>query len=1005
MSQNIGVIDLGLSISKSIFNQQLSGIAKGAQAGVTAAFKPLGNKIGMVLGGAAAISFAKSCLELGSDLSEVQNVVDTTFKSMASEVNNFANTAMEQFGLSETVTKKYMGTLGAMSNSMGFTTAKSYEMSKAVTELAADVASFYNLSSDEAFTKLKAIWTGETESLKDIGVLLTQTNLDQYALNNGFGKTTAKMTEQEKVMLRYQYTLSALSDASGDFAKTSDSWANQTRVLSLRFESLKATLGQGFINLLTPIIKSLNELLIKLNDISIQFVNWTNVITGTNSATQSMKNISDSTGQIADNMNAVTSAVKETKRQLAGFDKITKISEESATGTISTSTGISDLTNQLSNLVNNDAYINQANQTALNIINAFKNQDYESVGTIISSKLSAGLKSIKWEEAYEAAKGFGSGLASFFNGLFTPELFSTTGSTIAKSINTAINAALTLGTEFDFSNLGNCIAGGINGFFSDFNFAEVGPTISTWLIGYMDMWTSAIKNIDWENIGDAVSDTLKGINWNGIIHSSLNLLGVAINGGLELVAELIDAAPIETAIIAGIAALKYTGLAAKVTESISPLISKALGKIKPYAITITIAAVTIKLAQDKLEPIWEENSFNDIKKASEEMFTDWLGNNPLSLCLSDTFLTISSFIVDFEGIKQALSMANEDIVNGDFKLEIGHIITLPSMNELKSAYNAWTKDFLSGNFRLSLPFGIELPSVNDVKNKISNLWKKVKSSSKNLVVSIGKFKLPSFDNIKTGFKNLGNTIKKPFNAISSWFSTKFSGAGNSIINAISTSAIGKKFNTIWSTIKSPFMKAGTWFYNIFKGCVSKITTVFSPIKGWFSTLFDGVKNVIKAPLNLVIGFINSILKGVETAINFVIKGLNKLSFKVPSWVPGIGGEKWGFNIKQLSFTEVPKLAQGGYVKANTPQLAIIGDNMHQGEIVSPENKLKEMAREAAEMSGNGNNEAIIKLLTQILAAILDIEFDITLDGESLKNKIVSRINANTRRTGVCEINI
>ena len=201
------------------------------------------------------IDFSKSCLSLGSDLAEVQNVVDVTFKSMSSGINSFAQTAITQFGLSETAAKKYAGTFGAMSKAMGLSESAAYEMSTAVTGLTGDVASFFNLSADEAYTKLKSIWTGETETLKDLGVVMTQTALDNYALNNGFGKTTKNMTEQEKLMLRYRYVMSSLSDAQGDFARTQDSWANQTRVLSLRFESLKATLGQGFINVFTHILK------------------------------------------------------------------------------------------------------------------------------------------------------------------------------------------------------------------------------------------------------------------------------------------------------------------------------------------------------------------------------------------------------------------------------------------------------------------------------------------------------------------------------------------------------------------------------------------------------------------------------------------------------------------------------------------------------------------------------------------------------------------------------
>lgn len=164
------------------------------------------------------IDFSKSCLSLGSDLAEVQNVVDVTFKSMSSGINSFAQTAITQFGLSETAAKKYAGTFGAMSKAMGLSESAAYEMSTAVTGLTGDVASFFNLSADEAYTKLKSIWTGETETLKDLGVVMTQTALDNYALNNGFGKTTKNMTEQEKLMLRYRYVMSSLSDAQGDFA-------------------------------------------------------------------------------------------------------------------------------------------------------------------------------------------------------------------------------------------------------------------------------------------------------------------------------------------------------------------------------------------------------------------------------------------------------------------------------------------------------------------------------------------------------------------------------------------------------------------------------------------------------------------------------------------------------------------------------------------------------------------------------------------------------------------
>lgn len=327
---------MGLSINRQSFNKQLSGIAGGAEKSVMSAFKPLGKMIGTVLGGAAIVSFTKSCLSLGSDLQEVQNVVDVTFGSMSSAVNGFAKNAMTQFGLSETAAKKYTGTFGAMSKAMGLSKSAAYEMSTAVTGLTGDAASFYNLSADEAYTKLKSIWTGETETLKDLGVVMTQTALDQYALNNGFGKTTKSMTEQEKLMLRYQYVMSSLSGAQGDFARTSDSWANQTRVLSLQFESLKATLGKGFINLFTPIIKALNSLLSKLQILAEAFSSFTEGLMGKTSIEQS---VSGGVSEVAalgtgfsDAGNEAVTAAQKAKKAFAGFDEINTLGVSATSG-------------------------------------------------------------------------------------------------------------------------------------------------------------------------------------------------------------------------------------------------------------------------------------------------------------------------------------------------------------------------------------------------------------------------------------------------------------------------------------------------------------------------------------------------------------------------------------------------------------------------------------------------------------------------------------------------
>lgn len=205
------------------------------------------------------VEFGKQSIELASNLQEVQNVVDVTFGSMSDAVNKFAKDALMTAGLSETMAKQFTGTFGAMAKSFGFTQSEALEMSTTLTQLAGDIASFYNISHEEAFTKLQAVFTGETEALKELGVVMTETALNAYALEKGIGKTTQQMSEQEKAALRYQFVLDKLSDASGDFARTQGEWANQTKMLSEQWKNFSTEVGKGLISMFEPGVQFLNS--------------------------------------------------------------------------------------------------------------------------------------------------------------------------------------------------------------------------------------------------------------------------------------------------------------------------------------------------------------------------------------------------------------------------------------------------------------------------------------------------------------------------------------------------------------------------------------------------------------------------------------------------------------------------------------------------------------------------------------------------------------------------
>ena len=191
----------------------------------------------------------------------MQNVVDTTFgKSGAAKIESWAKSAGAQFGLTETQAKRFTSTLGAMMKSSGLAGDEIVGMSTDLAGLAADMASFYNLDFDEAFQKIRSGISGETEPLKQLGINMSVANLEAFALEKGLGKTFAQMTQGEQVMLRYQYMMEATADAQGDFARTSDGYANSMRSLETNITSLKTKLGEVLLPAVNDIVGAINGL-------------------------------------------------------------------------------------------------------------------------------------------------------------------------------------------------------------------------------------------------------------------------------------------------------------------------------------------------------------------------------------------------------------------------------------------------------------------------------------------------------------------------------------------------------------------------------------------------------------------------------------------------------------------------------------------------------------------------------------------------------------------------
>lgn len=289
------------------------------------------------------VDFGRQSIETASDLAEVQNVVDTAFGESKQKMEDFADTAVKTYGISKLTAKQTGSNFMAMAAGMGLANDSASDMAMALTGLSADMASFYNVGQDVASTALKSIFTGETETLKQFGIVMTDANLQAYALSKGITKSTADMSQAEKVQLRYNYVMSQTALAQGDFAKTSDSWANQTRILSEQWKEFGATIGTVLMNVLLPAVKAINSVLSQLISLAQGAARALSEAFGfelSNSADEA-QSIVKSTSQVADNYSDIADEAQQAQESqegsLASFDQMNKLNDESK----SDSTGVS----------------------------------------------------------------------------------------------------------------------------------------------------------------------------------------------------------------------------------------------------------------------------------------------------------------------------------------------------------------------------------------------------------------------------------------------------------------------------------------------------------------------------------------------------------------------------------------------------------------------------------------------------------------------------------------
>ena len=533
-----------ISVITKIANsiKKVVSVVGGAVNNIKSKFNVLNSTLARGLSLAALVAVSKKCLELSSDLVEVQNVVETTFGKSSNIINEFAESALKNFGLTELQAKKYVSTLGAIAKASGESEDATLQMSTNLTKLTADVASFFNYDYDTAFNKIRSGLTGETEPLKDLGVVMTVANLEQYRLAQGIKTSYSAMSSAEQMALRYNYIMQALTDTQGDFNKTQASWANQLRVLQGQAKQLGAILGNLLQKVLYPVLTVVNAIFGKAvamgNILAKAFGFDTKTITESQSGTseKNLPNVATATDKEAksqDNLAKSTKKAtaekkkqnKEREKELASVHKLNILNKkQSETTKAGTDTKKSSM--PTSGLNVNDGlgfdllnYADVANKSAKDTETAFENfinrmkklakdGQFEGIGASLADEINGLVSKIHFKEVEDKTTKFFNKLGRVINGFVRNLNTAQIGTKFGDLINLIVHTINTFYETIDFSDIGSKIADGLNSMFETIDWEALGQFILNKFNSIFRFLAGFVETFDWVSFGIHLSELI-----------------------------------------------------------------------------------------------------------------------------------------------------------------------------------------------------------------------------------------------------------------------------------------------------------------------------------------------------------------------------------------------------------------------------------------------------------------------------------------------------------------
>lgn len=564
-----------------------------------------------------------------------------------------------------------------------------------------------------------------------------------------------------------------------------------------------------------------------------------------------------------DSANGAEKALKDLQNYTLGIDELNVIQpNDNSSSSGSSGSGSGASSPSPSDMFETIEVSNSMNQLADKFKEAIKNSDFTEIGKMVGDKLNAAMESIPWDEIYHKADNFGKDLATFLNGLISPELFYNVGATVASSINTALHSLNSFAANFDWSNFGASLASSITGFFETWDAKLTGETFGNFVSGVLEALKGAIDGLQgdktFEIIGQKIVDFICGIDWGKIAWDLSGLLVSLANAIINLPNDLLR----------GIAIGFFTNVFDMSEEEVEVKLPKF---VLPAMSGLGLAALGFDIIKGVLEGIQSGEWKDPCKFIRERIFTpfiNWFKNLFGIHSPSTVMAEQGGYIMD--GLLNGVTNKSQPVLDffGDMKDKI-----VDKFSDVKDRFG---DKFGKAREAISEKFSDVGEWFGSKKTEIQDNTKDVDTWMNTKYTSARKYVNTAFTDVGTWFGKRKSDVQTNMDSISTWFKTKYQGARSNVNSAFL--AIGSWFGLRRKEIEANMSSIATWFGDVFRRAYNGITAIFNNIGSYFEKVGGWISAPIKNALN-----------GVRKAVNWIYGELGGKGDLIEAFATGTGG--------------------------------------------------------------------------------------------------------------------